>query len=101
VTDYPAGPLTPRAAIRKQAPVLVANLRAAQRGQPLVASCDGYSPCPVVTGYGKLMLAEFDYDDQPAESFWFDQAKERSSMWLLKTLLLPRLSWHGMLRGRL
>lgn len=88
------------AAIRKQAPVLVANLRAAQRGQPLLASYDGYSSCPVVTGYGKLMLAEFDYDNQPAESFWFDQAKERYSMWLLKTQLLPRLYWHGMLRGR-
>jgi len=88
------------AAIRKQAPVLVANLRAALQGRPLVASYDGYSSCPVVTGYGKLMLAEFDYDNQPAESFWFDQAQERYSMWLLKTQVLPRLYWHGMLRGR-
>jgi len=88
------------AAIRKQAPVLVANLGAALRGQPLAASYDGYSSCPVVTGYGKMMLAEFDYDNQPAESFWFDQAQERYSMWLLKTQVLPRLYWHGMLRGR-
>jgi sulfide:quinone oxidoreductase len=88
------------AAIRKQAPVLVANLRAALQGRPLAASYDGYSSCPVVTGYGKMMLAEFDYDNQPAESFWFDQAQERYSMWLLKTQVLPRLYWHGMLRGR-
>ena len=46
------------------------------------------------------MLAEFDYDNEPAESFPFDQSKERYSMWLLKTQLLPRLYWHGMLRGR-
>ena len=52
------------AAIRKQAPVLVANLRAAMQGRPLTASYDGYSSCPVVTGYGKMMLAEFDYDEQ-------------------------------------
>jgi len=88
------------AAVRKQAPVVVANLRAAMAGQPLTASYDGYSSCPVVTGYGKMMLAEFDYDGKPAESFPFDQAKERYSMWLLKTQLLPRLYWHGMLRGR-
>jgi sulfide:quinone oxidoreductase len=88
------------AAIRKQAPVLVTNLQAAMQGKPLTASYDGYSSCPVVTGYGKMMLAEFDYDQQPAESFPFDQSKERYSMWLLKTQVLPRLYWHGMLRGR-
>jgi len=88
------------AAIRKQAPVLVANLLAARAGRPLTASYGGYSSCPVVTGYGRMVLAEFDYDGQPAESFPFDQSKERYSMWLLKTQVLPRLYWHGMLRGR-
>jgi len=88
------------AAIRKQAPVLVANLRAAMQNQPCPAAYHGYSSCPVVTGYGKMVLAEFDYDNQPAESFPFDQSKERYSMWLLKTQVLPRLYWHGMLRGR-
>jgi sulfide:quinone oxidoreductase len=88
------------AAIRKQAPVVVANLLAAMHEKPLTAAYDGYSSCPVVTGYGRLMLAEFDYDGQPAETFPFDQSKERYSMWLLKTQVLPRLYWHGMLRGR-
>ena len=88
------------AAVRKQAPVLVANLMAARQGQPLDASYDGYSSCPVVTGYGKMMLAEFDYSGKPAETFPFDQSKERYSMWLFKTQFLPRLYWHGMLRGR-
>lgn len=88
------------AAIRKQAPVLVKNLRSAQAGQPLTASYDGYTSCPVVTGYGSLVLAEFDYDGQPAESFPFDQAKERWSMWLLKKYVLPVLYWSGMLKGR-
>jgi sulfide:quinone oxidoreductase len=89
------------AAIRKQAPVLVEHLLAAMRGTTATASYNGYSSCPVVTGYGKMMLAEFDYNQQPAESFPFDQSKERYSMWLLKTQLLPRLYWYGMLRGRL
>ena len=88
------------AAIRKQAPVLVANLKAAMVGTPLTAKYDGYTSCPVVTGYGSLILAEFDYDKNPAETFPFDQSKERWSMWLLKRYLLPVLYWHGMLKGR-
>lgn len=88
------------AAIRKQAPVLVANLRSAMAGRPLTAKYDGYTSCPVVTGYGALVLAEFDYDKRPTETFPFDQAKERWSMWLLKKFGLPFLYWHGMLKGR-
>lgn len=88
------------AAIRKQAPVLVANLLAQQEGRPLSATYDGYTSCPLVTGYGRLVLAEFDYDGRPAETFPFDQSKERLSMYLLKKYALPQLYWHGMLRGR-
>lgn len=88
------------AAIRKQAPVLVRNLITAMRGQPLSSRYDGYTSCPVVTGYGSLVLAEFDYDKKPAETFPFDQSKERWSMWLLKRYVLPVLYWHGMLKGR-
>ena len=87
------------AAIRKQAPVLVQNLISAMEGKPLVAKYDGYTSCPIVTGYGKLILAEFDYDGKPKETFPFDQSKERYSMYLLKAYVLPRLYWHGMLRG--
>jgi sulfide:quinone oxidoreductase len=89
------------AAVRKQAPVLVANLRAAMHGEPLTARYNGYTSCPVVTGYGKLILAEFDYNHQPAETFPFDQAQERCSMYLLKRYLLPLMYWQGMLKGRL
>ena len=88
------------AAIRKQAPVLVANLLAAMKQQQPSASYDGYTSCPLVTGYGKLILAEFDYDLKPAESFPFDQSKERLSMYLLKKHALPPLYWSGMLKGR-
>lgn len=87
------------AAIRKEAPVLVKNLLAQMRGKPLAARYDGYTSCPIVTGYGRLVLAEFDYDGNPAETFPFNQAKERWSMYLLKRYLLPQLYWHGMLKG--
>jgi len=88
------------AAIRKQAPVLVANLRAALRGEPPTACYDGYTSCPLVTGYNSLVLAEFDYDKKPAETFPWDQSRERFSSFLIKKLALPALYWHGMLKGR-
>jgi sulfide:quinone oxidoreductase len=89
------------AAIRKQAPVLVRNLLAAMEGRPLLAKYGGYTSCPLVTGIGKLVLAEFNYKKQPEETFPVDQSKERWSMWLLKRYLLPIMYWHGMLKGRL
>lgn len=89
------------AAIRKQAPVLVENLLAHRAGRPLDASYDGYASCPLVTGYGKVILAEFGYDGAIMETFPFDQARERYSMYALKAHALPNLYWHGMLRGRM
>ena len=87
------------AAIRKQAPVLVGNLISAMSSQTLSGKYDGYTSCPLVTGYGKLVMAEFDYDKKPEETFPIDQSKERWSMWLVKRYLLPQLYWHGMLKG--
>lgn len=87
------------AAVRKQAPVLVRNLLAAAAGRPLTGRYNGYSSCPLVTGYGRVVLAEFDYEKKPAETFPFDQSQERWSMWMLKRWLLPQLYWHGMLKG--
>ena len=88
------------AAVRKQAPVVVENLLALRAGQPLSARYDGYTSCPVVTGRGKLIMAEFNYAKEPVESFPVDQRVERFSMYALKAHMLPRLYWHGMLRGR-
>ena len=87
------------AAIRKQAPVLAHNLRRVIDGQAPDQQYDGYAACPLVTGYGKLVLAEFDYDGKPQESFPFDQSKERLSMYLFKKHGLPALYWHGILQG--
>lgn len=88
------------AAVRKQAPVLVENLLAVMDGKEPEAKYSGYASCPLITGYGRLVLAEFDYEGKPAETFPFDQAKERWSMYELKKHGLPLLYWHGMLRGR-
>jgi len=87
------------AAIRKQVPVVVENLLNQRSGKPLTAKYNGYTSCPLVTGYDSLIMAEFGYDLQPMETFPIDQNKERYSMFLVKRYLLPQLYWHGMLRG--
>ncbi len=88
------------AGIRKQAPILVQNLLAFNAGEALPKTYNGYTSCPLITGYGSLILAEFDYNDEPAETFPFDQSQERYSMYALKVYGLPQIYWHGMLRGR-
>ncbi|GJL61604.1 MAG: pyridine nucleotide-disulfide oxidoreductase [Nitrospirales bacterium] len=88
------------AAIRRQAPVLVENLLSVIKRKEPHVHYDGYTSCPIVTDYGKLILAEFAYDKNPCETFPFDQSKERLSMYLLKKHVLPPLYWHGMLKGR-
>lgn len=87
------------AAIRKQAPVVVANVLSFMENNPLAARYDGYSACPIPTQYGKLMLAEFDYTNTPKMSFPFDQTKPKKSMWVLKKYGLPWLYWNKILKG--
>lgn len=89
------------AAVRKQAPVLVQNLMLVMDKREPQPDYDGYSSCPLVTGYGSLILAEFDYNNNPSESFPFDQSQERFSMYMLKAYVLPQMYWNGMLRGRM
>lgn len=89
------------AAVRKQAPVVVANILSVLSETPPASHYDGYTSCPLVTGYKSMILAEFDYALQPQETFPFDQSQERYSMYLLKNYVLPVFYWDGMLKGRL
>ena len=87
------------AAVRGQAPVLTANLLAFLDSKALEAAYDGYSCCPLITGYGKTIMAEFNYNAEPTPSFPLDPTKERWSMWWVKVKLLPSLYWNRMLTG--
>ena len=91
------------AAIRKQAPVVVANLASAARGERLGASYGGYASCPLTTGRNRLLLAEFDYTMTPTPSNplpYPDTTKELVDFHLFKKLGLPSLYWNLMLKGR-
>ena len=94
------------AAIRKQVPVVVDNiLQLVQNGKIGTKSYDGYSSCPLVTGYGKMVLAEFDYDgnftpDPKLKRMLIkDSSKEHKRLWWLKKYILPYLYWKKMLKG--
>jgi sulfide:quinone oxidoreductase len=89
------------AAIRKQAPVLVANLLAVMRGQALTGHYNGYTSCPLVTSRNRMLLAEFDYDLKRTPSFpLINTLKPRYDMWLLKRYGLPAMYWNLIVKGR-
>lgn len=87
------------AAARKQAPVLVQNLLSLIQSQSLAANYDGYTCCPLITGYNTTIMAEFAYGGKLAPSFPLDPTKERYSMYLAKVHVLPWLYWNRMLKG--
>lgn len=95
------------AAIRKQVPVVVDNLSLLIKQNRIgTQSYNGYSSCPLVTGYGKMTLAEFDYDGnftpdpKLKQMLVFDSAKEHWRLWMLKKFGLPYLYWNKMLKGK-
>ncbi len=94
------------AAIRKQVPVVVKNIMMLRKQQQAwVNSYNGYSSCPLVTGYGKMVLAEFDYDGnfipdpKLKRMLIFRSDKQHWRLWLLKKFMLPYLYWNKMLKG--
>jgi sulfide:quinone oxidoreductase len=88
------------AAIRRQAPVVVANVLAFLSGRGPSARYDGYAACPFTTARGKMLLAEFDYSLAPHPTIpVIDTKRERYDMWLLKRYGLPAFYWNVMLRG--
>lgn len=87
------------AAVRKQGPVLVSHLLANIDGKTSNEKYNGYASCPLVTSRSSCILAEFYYEGEPDETFPFDQAKERYSMYLLKKHFIPFMYWKAMMKG--
>jgi sulfide:quinone oxidoreductase len=89
------------AAIRKQAPVVAANLAAVMAGRDPAQEYDGYASCPLTTARNRMLLAEFDYTMKPRPTIpLINTQKERYDMWLLKRYGLPFMYWNLMLNGR-
>jgi sulfide:quinone oxidoreductase len=86
--------------VRKQAPVLVQNLINVMEGKAPSAKYDGYTVCPLITSYGTVMLAEFNWTKKPAPAAPLDPTVERWIWWVLKVHMLRPMYFMGMLRGR-
>ncbi|TCD69736.1 hypothetical protein EIP91_006503 [Steccherinum ochraceum] len=91
------------AAITAQAPVLSENLFSVlDTGKVSGAKYDGYTSCPLLTGYDQLLLAEFKYGLEPKETFaqyLGDQATPKKFYYHLKKDLFPWAYWNFMLDG--
>ncbi len=88
------------ASVKWQVPVVVDNLVAETAGRTPQAIYNGYTSCPMVTGIGKAMLIEFDYDGNLIPSFPFiDPLKELWVSWLIEEKGLLG-AYRAMLRGR-
>ncbi|KAI0030750.1 FAD/NAD-P-binding domain-containing protein [Vararia minispora EC-137] len=92
------------AAAIAQAPVLTENLFTfVDSGKVGPATYTGYTSCPLLTGYGQLMLAEFQYNAVPDESFaniFGDQAKPRRAFYHLKKDFFPWIYFNYHVNGQ-
>lgn len=91
------------AAVTAQAPVIVQNILATMDGKPVEGGYDGYTSCPLLTEYGKVLLAEFKYGGEPKETFgeWFgvDQVEPKRAFYHLKKDFFPWVYFNNMVKG--
>lgn len=88
------------AAIRMQVPIAVSNLVALMENRTPDALYNGYTACPIITEYGKVLMCEFDYDKKPMPTLpLIDGTHEQWVHWLLKKYVLKPMYFHGMLNG--
>uniref|UniRef100_A0A665WXX3 FAD/NAD(P)-binding domain-containing protein n=2 Tax=Echeneis naucrates TaxID=173247 RepID=A0A665WXX3_ECHNA len=87
------------AAVAAQSAILKRTISKVLKNEKPDTRYDGYTSCPLITSYSTVILAEFDYNGEPLETFPFNQAKERRLMYHMKADLMPHLYWHGFLGG--
>jgi len=87
------------AAIASQSNIVYKNLLSTMNNEPAKEIYDGYTSCPLVTGYNSVILAEFDFNGNPLETFPVDQGKERRSMFYMKKDIMPPMYWYGLTKG--
>ncbi len=89
------------ASVKLQVPTVEQNILAYLQQQELPAKYNGYTSCPLITGIGKAMLAEFGYGAELLPSFSFIDPKEESwAVWIMKEKMLQP-AYYAMLRGHI
>lgn len=90
------------AAIRKQVPIAVENLMSLIAGRAPEVIYDGYAACPIVTDYGHVLMAEFDYKKKRRSTFplsMLDMSQESRLAWLMKVYAFKPLYFYAMIPG--
>jgi sulfide:quinone oxidoreductase len=90
--SFPSGKTA--SAARKQAAILARRIKSHIAGEEPTAMYDGNTVCPILTGFGTLFFAEFDYGRS------ISTIKESRFNWFLHVSLLRRLYWNFILKGR-
>jgi sulfide:quinone oxidoreductase len=88
------------AAVSAQAEILYTNITHAIAGELLPARYTGYTACPLTVGNDKVILAEFDYELRPQETFWFDQAQPSRLLYWFKKEHLPHAYFEKIIGGK-
>ena len=84
--------------------VLVENLTAYLRGEPVEHRYDGHANCFIETGFSKALLIDFNYEQEPVGGHYpfpvgLPLLKESRANHLGK-LMFQSFYWHGLLPGR-
>ncbi|RWS25735.1 hypothetical protein B4U80_08175 [Leptotrombidium deliense] len=88
------------AAVAAESGVVVENLNACMNKKEMKEKYNGYTSCPLITSYNTVVLAEFDYNLKPLETFPINQGIERKSMFWMTKDVIPFIYWNLMARGR-
>ena len=84
---------------RHHGPITVGNLVSHLEGKPLVEKFDGYTVCPLKIEYGKIIMAEFNYEGLAPTVPFLDPAEPRFLWWVFDLYQLKPMYWYLMLRG--
>jgi sulfide:quinone oxidoreductase len=90
------------AALRMQTKVLAKNLKSVLKGRKPIAEYNSYSACPFVVSHSTVVFSEFDdkYSPMPTVPGWNNLARERRLTFFAERVVLPKVYWNLILKGR-
>ena len=85
---------------RHQGPIVTENLISVMKNEKAKAIFDGYTVCPIKTAYGKILMAEFNYEGNAPTIPFLSIAQPRAFWWLFDIYQLKPMYQYLMLTGR-
>jgi sulfide:quinone oxidoreductase len=84
---------------RHHGPILTDNLISVMKGKKPKEKFDGYTVCPLKTEYGKILMAEFNYEGPKPTIPFLDIDKPRWMWWAFDLYMLKPMYKYLMLPG--